>query len=298
MLFLRSVGADKYLQFQEKPHLCPTCVQMPAREIGISLDAADPSAIPFIRELETGHFHERVNQDGAREAVFIHPLLTASPSYPLEGPDFVTAPSVEQAAAEVYKRLASESVCDITAAEELRAPLAAPVDRIVGDSRKPENIRMEDEVALQLSLPVFEGLPLGDLLKLRSEHSAEFECFRLAVVQAMREVAQRASEERDPAEIAMHVRREFLEPAVASIDRSLQASRRLFRGKALGSVAVGAVGVGIGALHALPWMAGAVLPMLSAKPAWDSYDGYRDEKRDLELNDMYFLWRAKKLSAR
>ena len=84
---------------------------------------------------------------------------------------------------------------------------------------------------------------------------------------------------------------DVLMPSLRTIERRLDSSRKLLARKAGFSVVLGGLATTVGAFTAIPQLiAGGVA--IAAGGATAAQHKFREEMRDVELSDMYFLWKA------
>jgi hypothetical protein len=147
---------------------------------------------------------------------------------------------------------------------------------------------------VQLKLPFVEGLQPKDLLALRNDHRDEFECFRRALVAAIREQVTRLSNESDPVVVARAVREELIDPSIADIERKLRGSRRAMGQKLAATVAVGSVVTLVGLLDNMSWLWTAAIAVGTGGSSLVPVHNRIDDVKDIKMNDMYFMFRVKK----
>jgi hypothetical protein len=162
-------------------------------------------------------------------------------------------------------------------------------DRDAGREAK----NLESRVALELPLPVLQGLTARDIVKFRADHKPHFERFQHALTEAIREQADRVGTD-SPERIAAAVNEDFIRPAMADIERSMIETKKLFGMKSGTSIAVGTAIAGAGILSSIPLVIasglGAAVTVTLA-----STNSYLDSKKDVKLSDVYFLWKAAKM---
>jgi hypothetical protein len=150
-------------------------------------------------------------------------------------------------------------------------------------------------VALHLDLPFLDGLATGDIIKLREDEQAHFLAFRSALTVAIKEQVEKF-DSASPQEVARSVTRQYIEPALANIERRLKANSRALAGKAGTSVALSLAGTSVGLVGSLPLIVAAGVAAIGT--ALPHVHKYFEERRDVQLADMYFLWKLKSLQGR
>jgi hypothetical protein len=154
--------------------------------------------------------------------------------------------------------------------------------------RKPT----EADVAFHLSLPILEGIEPELLLRIRHDEHDHFEAFRTKLRLAIKERLER-TDEPDAADVALEIRRDVIDPALNDIERRLKAARKLMQRKARLNLGLGSLVTSCGVLTANPIITGAgVAAMIGTSVT--AGNKYLEEKRDIALSDMYFLWHTKR----
>ena len=143
--------------------------------------------------------------------------------------------------------------------------------------------------AMELYLPVLEGLPVRDIIRLRKDEYEHFMKFQLALRAAIK--AQLREIGNDPERAAAEVQREIIDPAISDIHLRLSAEKVLWQRSKLKHRRCSAVTV-IGAIEAIPLIIGTGLAAAATTVA--AFHTYFDRKKDIELSDMYFLWLLEK----
>lgn len=173
---------------------------------------------------------------------------------------------------------------DITAAQQLRQPLGAGV-RMHENALRDEALTVGD-VAFELQLPVLDELPIWDIVKIRQDGSEYFRNFQHSLSAAIEE---RLSDDAVSQALADEVTRDVIEPDVARIAARLRSAESSLKRKAGTSVALGALTTTVGVVIGAPLVVAAGIAAVGTSlPAAHKYF---DDKRSVELSDMYFLWR-------
>jgi hypothetical protein len=145
----------------------------------------------------------------------------------------------------------------------------------------------EAEIALNLALPVLEGVPAAELIRVRQAEALSFERFRQSLRLAIQD--RLTNSQATPAQLATEIVDDVVNPALYDIQQRLSAAQDVLVRKSAVSIGVGAISTTIGLIAGMPLL-------LPAGVAWallpgQHYMKYLEEKRDIELSDMYFLWR-------
>jgi hypothetical protein len=202
----------------------------------------------------------------------------------------------------VFDQYAASLVSDIGAAREIRSPLGAAAsiheDLLSGAPNDPPSVQ---DAMFNLSLPVISGLTTKELIKLRQENWQYFDAFRSALKTAAREFISEAKDEVPPASIALQIENDVIEPELIRIRRGLRSSVDTLTHKSAISLPVSAMATTIGLLDRFPMVAAgtaAVIAVGSMGSFLVDYKKYIDDKREIRISDMYFLWNAQRIADR
>ena len=292
-LYLREIGADKYVVFREKPQaLCPHCLDRNAEEFGMSsyrdADLRKVAIDRIVKEakIEMGWrkgvwrfwVHHDFFENGAMGSI------KRAKKYP---------PTPQEIASSVTRDYAGASIADVAFARRVNAPLARAIEVSWIDRDMDAGIPTDEDVALNLQLPVLDNLPVQDLLKIREDEYPFFEQFRKSIRHAIIEqIARNGST--SPRLIAQSVVQEYVEPALADIDRRLRVNQRKLTHKAAASITVGTAATTAGLMASLPLVIATGVAAIAA--SLTHVYSYVDSASDIELSDMYFLWKVNKLT--
>lgn len=290
LIYLNRIGALPYVNFREKPFAyCDDHFREHASELGL------PSALD--EELAREVRHLLVNR-GTIEARHVRDYVAYKFTSPME--DGITVfwrkvgdppVTLQEAAESAFRKHCLAAIGDFALANDLSAPLAATANRILDFAREDVRPLREDDVALSLDLPTMSGLGAAELIKLREEDRDQFVTFRRSLTDAIRDQIRRAGED-SPSRVGQKVVREFVEPALADIDRTLRAASRNFSRKSAQNVGVSAVMTAIGLLGGWPLLIGGGVAALSGLAVHANQ--LSESKKEVELSDVYFLWNAAK----
>lgn len=292
--YARRSGAVDYTYFIPKPNaFCQSHFTVHAQELGV----AELADLKNVRELARKIAREgsvRIQKSSVENRwsyKIVHPSMGELPLLIMSGK---SAPPRHVAVETVLRDEISNMVSDLAASKMLGVPLAAAVRPAVFGKGNGSSLNVTvDQVAARLQIPFIEGLRAYDFLKLREESWEEFARFRASLTVAIKESVEKAGDA-SPDEIATKVRRDFIEPAIADIVRKLKANRKLTIIKSAAGLSVGAAVAAVGSLTAMPLLLAAGVTA-AATPLAQVYKHF-DDKRDIELSDCYFLWKAARVS--
>ena len=203
---------------------------------------------------------------------------------------------------DIFDTYAAYLVSDIGAARIIRAPLGAAAtihEHLL--SRTPAAAPSVQDALFELDLPVINGVPAKDLIKIRHDKWQYFDAFRIALRTAANELIANAPDGTQAADIARQIEDDLIEPELVKIRRELRISADLITRKSAVSLPVGALATTIGLLDKVPLAAmgvGAVVAAASMTSFLIDYKKYVDDKRGILERDMYFLWHAQRIAER
>ncbi|MFF3853544.1 hypothetical protein [Micromonospora sp. NPDC002575] len=293
MHYIRSIGMTKYVVFVQKeyPCLCDDHIDEQLAEVGLE-HLADPGAFSEVvaEVVRTDHLKITQPAPGHWGGHLTHPMFstTLTPLFKLE-----RRPSKRWMAQQLVSRIVRTTVKETLAAKRLDAPLAsvAQADFVIQELRRSRGVS-PDDVALQLNIPILRAMPTANLLRLREEEYESFERFRQVLTEAIQAGVEKAGSK--PASvIADEIWRNKIRPGVADIERKLEASSRAMIRKTVAGVTVGAIGAAVGALGGFPLIAAAGAAAAIGAPLPQLLKNL-EERQQVELHDMYFLWKAQK----
>ncbi|GGQ39109.1 hypothetical protein BKA00_003166 [Actinomadura coerulea] len=293
LLYIRHIGAEDLLIFRQKPPACRVHYVDHLNECGLEHLASEMPDIANNLATEAQVAIQQVCGDHWHYA-FDHPLLEHTHWGIVPAETFRIQPGKggpresRMAAQQVLADFASHLVADVQESKALHAPLAIAsglhAHSLKSDSPTATSM---DEVALELEIPVLQGLPLKDLIKLRESEHASFERFRRSLKTAMRERLNE-SESASSADIAADILDDIITPAVGDLADRLRKANRLLNKKSASSGGLGVALMTIGLTAGVPLL----LPfgVVSLCSPVLHYHKFLEERRDIELSDMYFLW--------
>jgi hypothetical protein len=287
LLYIREIGGEDMLLFRQKPVPCAYHWRDHLKENGLS--DLPKQAESIIEEFRHGGKVVRLEKKkgGLWSFEYKHPLVgtTAFGSLILEKGSTDPAVDPTRAIAEtLFKYYAGWLVSDVQTAKGLGLPLGSLLDHhaVVNVADNPEVA-----AALQLSLPMLEGVPIADLLRIRKEEYDSFVRFRNALLLAIREQSK-GSASASPSLVARQVYQEVIQPSLADLSQRVEAAKSILERKSWSSVGIGSIASAIGEIAHIPLLlpagiAAALMPLAH-------YHKFLDEQREIELSDMYFLW--------
>jgi hypothetical protein len=291
MNYLRSTGIANYAIFVDLEEKCPCKRHFleQAKDIGLT-HLADPK------------FAKRIAADilraGSLDVERIGPNRWGAS---LKGPNYSSnirtwytlkkPPTKRWLSEQLVKEALYGSVAEAAIAKELGTPLASIAQPEFMDLEQRGRKIAANEVALHLNIPVLSSIPTADLLRLRGEEYAHFERFRQVLTEAIQTTIDKSGSD-SPAVIADEVWRNKIRPAVADIDRRIEASNKAIRRKAVAGLSIGAIAATFGALAGFPLIAAAGAAAAIGTPLPQIFKSIED-RQQVELADMYFLWKAK-----
>ena len=290
LLHLRKVGAERHMVFAEKPYRSCRDEHFHEHAADLGLGVVNEPAQSDVVNAILAEAEIAMDRDGSGWIYWYkHPNLEETIVGYCGGKK---RPSGHQIARLVYHRVGINLVSDISLARELRLPLALTSGIPAAPTQSAEKLagdRDEDLVALELALPVVSGVTAQDLLRFREDNWPQFERFRAALRQAIREQTARIGGGA-PGDIARAVQREFIEPEIANIERQLQLASKSLALKSGAAVSVGLAVTAVGLVVAAPLVIAA--GVAASGLVGPSILKYVEDRTAIETSDLYFLWKA------
>lgn len=195
----------------------------------------------------------------------------------------------------VVKKYLAGLSADAMAAKLARAPFGATVPYYRTLLRTSAKSTVGD-VAFELSFPVSTGLTTEAIVALRKEESAAFRRLQHALRDAIL-ARLNVSESEDSTMIAAEIKHDVIEPALLNIADALKRSRRMAARTAAGGIGLGAIAATVGLLIpvAAPIATGLAVGgaiTLGAQALKKANDDELAAIREIQLSDMYFLWKG------
>ena len=285
-------GAAPFLIFRSKPEACKDHLPERIKEFGLEhLRVRAESLVPEIaNNSDISVKRCDCGRDGCTQFTLNHRLFehTVWGGYLVEGTsnaDFRTA-SAESAVARYLDHL----VADIWASKYYGASLGSTIQshhRLLSGE-----MRTRDSTAFQIDLPILNGASFEQLHRVREDENSHFQRFRTSLRQALDERLA-TSNDADEMQIAQDVAEDFLTPSLNSIRDRLKASESLLNKKS-------AVGLTMGSLATICGLLAGAGPIVSTSAGVSTAIAvtssaalkHLEEKRDVELDDAFFLWKA------
>ncbi|QUF02546.1 hypothetical protein KCV87_24160 [Actinosynnema pretiosum subsp. pretiosum] len=294
LVYVQSSGIANFTRFLKKPNaFCDEHFTVHAKDLGMEHLATRQEVRELARRIaREGTVRIAAADDELWNYTIEHPLMGNVNDVYLQGN---SAPPKYMAVEKFLRSELTIMVSDFATAKALETPLAVAIRPAILTGSKEKKDTSIGEVAAHLKLPFLTGLSASDFTRLRSEHWDDFLKFRAALTAAIRETLK-DEKTGSPDRIAAQIQRDFIEPALAEIARKVRSNTRSTVFKSIAGVTVGSAVAAFGALTAMPLLITAGVTA-AATPLVQAYK-YFDEKRDIELSDMYFLWRSTSLASR
>jgi hypothetical protein len=295
ILYLRTIGAEDLVEFRPRQIPCEVHWQRHAEEAGL---AAIVESVEKVAAAMHGNAEIACKNadDGSVQYALNHPNFEHTQWGHIRRDELAGLTASQQNLAicrQVVQSFVPYLASDVAAARSGRVPLGTTLwvhSRLMDGPG--ERTASEAEVAFDVRLPVLEGVSIADLIALRDDERPCFERFRARLRTAIQERLAIATSERS-LELGREIVRDVIDPEVRHIEERLRLSATTLTTKA-------AVGVGLGAVvTTCGLIAGAtagasVLAGVGAVAAAGIQAAGKDldERREIELSDMYFLWKA------
>lgn len=294
LLYLRKIGAEHYLVFRQKPdRLCREHTHSHAATHGITTFTNEQLRRNAVNRLLAQSDITTRLVPGGWHYTLRHTDLDEPISGLIGRQRRRSQPSKRAVAQEVLERHCRAMIGDVEISRSLQLPLANSVETswLPFPSANNEGSSSDDvAVALKLRFPVLQGVSALEVIRMREEESAHFECFRSSLRRAIREQLSRLGNG-SPQVIADAVIAEHVTPALADIEARLAAKQRAAGKKTAMQMSVGGAMTTVGLLSGMPPLVAAGVTVLATSPVHAMK--YMDDKSDIELADMYFLWQMR-----
>jgi hypothetical protein len=290
LLYIRSAGAEDMLIFRPKTHAC--AVHLPALAEMSGLDRLVDQRQEYVEHLRQAEklLHGRAIFDGNIWKVSVmNPYTGMIVDVGFRLPKTASKKMIRQRAAEmIWHENADSLASDVLAARRCNAPLALTQDFQV-ELLEPNRARpSEGEVAFEMALPVLEHMPLAEIVRVREEEALQFDAFRKALRTAIKDRLATASDE-TATQLAREIADDVITPALNDISRRLDVAQTALSRKAAIHAVMGSAITTVGLLAGAPLVLTAGIGALGL--ALPVVDQYFDARKEVEMNDMYFLWR-------
>jgi hypothetical protein len=293
LLCLKQLGAESLVEFRAKPAPCEIHWQKHAKDVGLQrvLQTAKKMVPSLAKEAE---IEIHTEADGSHYFSFVHPLFEHTVWDTLhirkirgKSQDEINRTVATNVVACYMAHLTS----DVSAAKKFKSPLGSTI-RFHTKVLHPFDGLTTSNVAFKMELPVLQGISAGTLIKIRQDEHEYFKRFQDALRLAINERVKSA-QSIDAAEVANEIRQDTIEPALRRIRDRLMASEKVLTKKTAVGVFLTILTTTCGILAGVPpalTVTGGLAPMITM--TGQAASKYLEEKRDIELEDMYFLWKA------
>lgn len=288
VLNVRRVGAEPYLIFGEKPPACQLHLRDHAEEAGLSgiLGSEDALAKTLLTEAEV----QAERRGDHWFCALNHPQLEHTVWQTVDaGPNATEVAMKHAVLVQTLRVYIAQLISDVRFAKMCKAPLGAGVslhNKILEGGQSLGTSELD--TAINIAFPFINGISAAEIIKIREQEGVSFERFRNALRSAITERVKAAAAGEDSASIASEILDDVVCPALLEIEAKLDSARRmLVRGSGL-ALGAGAVTTTVGLLASVPLVVG---PIVSAVFAAPDFRTYLAQRREVELADMYFLWK-------
>lgn len=291
LLYIREIGADSLVKFRPKrrprkwrKELEDTGLANLVSAFGEAIPALKPNALVKITSAPRQPMIAEVDLTDGNE-------ITSTIEIPTDKGKRLSAEQIREFAVEsVCDTYSSFLAADILTARGLGIPFGSTFS-VHREMLAKADFSAEDSVAFHMDLPVLEGIPIDKLLRLREDDQEHFRRFQSRLKLAIHERAKASSG--DSRGIARDVVTDVIEPELGRIRERLQASERLLSRK----VGVGGFLASMATTCGLLAGAGPVAALgagmaVIASTVYSAASKHLEERSEIELEDMYFLWKA------
>jgi len=284
LVYVREIGAEDIIKFQPKYSIDSRKYRKIAKQFGLAsvLDCEDAVTSLFVREGVFSHIRA-CEREAHWHFNFGHPLLEHDLDIVLWQKK---KPAKRQMARRAFDYYAALLTSDSVSSQLMNLPLGSNADLHATMFSGPKSEFIISETALNIYLPVLDGIPLRDIIRLRRDEHDHFVKFQSALRAGIKK--QLSDSRADPLRAAQEVQREIIEPSLSDINMRLCAAEKSLSKKISLGVGVGSTLTMIGALASTPLIIGSGLAVAATAVA--SAQNYIESKKDIELSDMYFLW--------
>jgi hypothetical protein len=284
LLYLREIGAEELLVFRQRRPPCQDHLKDHLREVGIEdAEAEAERAIPQLAKEAKLQLHG--HNDHIHYA-FSHPQFEHTVWGSIRSD---TDGDLSQAVARsVVRKYLASLASDLYTAKVLNSPLGSTV-RFHTQLLATRTVASEaGALAFQLELPVLNGVDPRTLLKIRNDERPTFDRFRRALTKALEDRLANISNT-DTTNIVNEIRQDVLEPALGDIEMRLKAATGVLARKATASIGIAGLPTIFGLYMATPLLVAVGLGA-AVNTLINATHKYFEEKRDVALSDMFFLW--------
>lgn len=289
---VRSLRVDELLAFdaRDRRRFCRDCAQQVVDPAGIK------DLVATERELSAQFAAEALYEfrdvGSARLVTIKHPLISATGvwEYELESKRRPSKALRRELADDLAHTLLEITVADLATSRDLELPLGttSPRDRKLLELSAIR--QAQASVAFNFELPVLHKIPIDVLLDIRRDDGDLFERFRASLRTAISE-RLKATPGANPSAIADEIRQDVIEPELARIRGHLRAADRLLARKS-------GIQLGVGAMLTTCGLLSGLLPITIlgvgaiASSVVIPAQRRMETAADVEMSDMFFLWKA------
>ena len=294
IFYIREIGADKLVTWVSKPPACTVHWKEYKELEDYQLPEEAKKAIGS-RLLEEGRV--MLEKKGSQSRLTLrHPgLFAGSGSRKLDDLQRLKEPgeSLESTLARLITlQHWVGAASDLYTANSIKLPIGLGIGLEARMAGLQRNSISPAEVAFDLVLPVVDGLPVKELISLRESENDAFEGFRDCLTKAIKERVSLAGSSIDNVNaLALEIQSDVINPALHRIQRQLRAAEGVLQKNSRYNIAIAGLATVCG-VFTTPDIATAVAAVALAGTGIVGSQ-FVSEKRDIALDDMYFLWKAK-----
>jgi hypothetical protein len=292
LLYLRAIGAEKYLSYTEKiAGICGDHFREHAEEHHLGLDV-----------LYDEEFERTVIQDLVSKGTFRPQLRGEDWHFDIRHPTFGQVvgtvdhsdprhpPTNQEMALSAFGRFCAALISDVSASRALGLPLLDAAENSWVPNVSRSNELNDRVVALNMRLPVLANAPVKEVMHYREENQASFEKFRRALREAIKEQIERTGTD-SPEAIAQEVVATRIQPELADIELQLSGIRKTLARKIGANITLTGAAVSVGALERIPLVIAATAAA-AATSLYQILNSNVESRQRAEESDWYFLWKA------
>lgn len=181
---------------------------------------------------------------------------------------------------------------DVVKAKELRSAVGCvhpSHQKVLTEAREVS----PGAVAFRLQFPILDGVPIATLLKMRRDDADLFARLQTRLRAAIIEQVGAQPRASSADDLADQIRRDMVEPELRRIRGRLRASAAVLTRKSAVGVALGSLITTCGIIAGAPPYASVLGGAAAIAASTHNAAGkHIEEKRDIELEDLYFIWKA------
>lgn len=296
LLYIREIGAEDLLVFRRKTFYCEDHLPQHAADAGIPQVASDAEVLMRRFQDETSI---RYDESPYGPAAFLsNPLVELSRVILLEKGE-LPAPREEildDFAHDVIPPAAANLVSDALTARGLGLPLAAgsSLTHAMLRPTQADTPLTDSQVALRIPFPFLQNLPTKELIALMKDERAHYIRFRTSIRAAIRDHLEGVSNGSKPEDVANSVFEETIRPSLAELQVKMKAAKDAITRKAGTELVAGAATTTVGVIAGMPLLAASGVAAVG--DAVRNALAYFDQKKNLEQDDLYFLWQAEEVA--